>query len=432
MHRLPACFLLLISACRASDDPAEILARVRQVIAAQIKKSANYTCVQTVDRAYFAEAGPPLPRCSDGPKKTDRKPIMHDRLRLDVAVSEGNEIYSWHGENKFSSSMISDVVGNGPISSGNFIGFLHNIFLVGGIQFKYSGRFELDGATKFRFDYVVPLAISGYHVQAKHGSSIVPFHGSFIINAADYQLSRLQVIADSIPPDTRICSAETDVSYQMVNISGSPSLVPAVFVLRMNDDTRLYTVNRNEYSQCREFRGESTLRFDLSNEPVESATASERNLDEWLPAGLTLRVGLRTPIDDRTSYTGDAVEGILLGPLQEPDTQRIIPKGAVLHGVITLLEHRQEPWKHHLLSVRFDRLTYGKNSFLLSAVPKTPEKTLQQLGDLYGSPLPSTIAADCHNGVFAVGSSHLRFDSHFSGEWITMKPPDEALRAKAP
>ncbi len=105
--------------------------------------------------------------------------MIHDRLRLDIAVSEGREIYSWHGENRFSSSTIAEVVGNGPISSGNFVGFLHNIFLVEGIQFKYSGASDVQGVTTFRFQYVVPVDRSGYHVKATRTSKVVPFHGSF-------------------------------------------------------------------------------------------------------------------------------------------------------------------------------------------------------------------------------------------------------------
>ncbi len=58
---------------------------------------------------------------------------MHDRLRLDVAVSEGNEIFSWHGGSKFSSAGVNGVVKSGPISSGSFVGYLRNILFTQGV-----------------------------------------------------------------------------------------------------------------------------------------------------------------------------------------------------------------------------------------------------------------------------------------------------------
>ncbi len=96
----------------------------------------------------------------------------------------------------------------------------------------------------------------------------------------------------------------------------------------MDDEFHIYTVSRNEYSQCREFRGESTLRFDV-NEPAAESPIAKPISAEPLPAGMTLRIGLRTPIDDRTSYMGDPVEGVLLDAVTIPGTDKSIAKNAV-------------------------------------------------------------------------------------------------------
>ncbi len=390
-----------------------------------LAKAANYTCVQTIDRSYFESANDLLQGCAYESKTPARKPLMHDRLRLDIAVSEGQEIYSWHGENKFSASTISEVVRSGPISSGSFVGFLHNIFLFPGVQFTYTGKSEVKGTTVYGFDYVVPLGLSRYHVQGRGGESpIIPYHGSFTVNAADYQLRSLRVIGDSIPANANICSADTEVDYQMVEISGRPALIPATFLLQIDDQWHLYTISRSEYSQCREFRGESTLRFDVVNTPAPSAAAPPI-VDEWLPAGISLRIGLRTPVDDRTSYTGDPVEGVLLAPVHVPGTNTVIPKNAVLHGIITELEFHNEPWKHRLVNIEFNRITYGKNSFLLKCLPKTTKKDIQKLVDIYGWPLPHSMADKYQKGVFVITSSHVHLDAHFSGEWVTVAKPEE-------
>ena len=41
--------------------------------------------------------------CRQPPAIPSILPLLEDRLELDVAVSEGAEIYSWHGEHRFSS-----------------------------------------------------------------------------------------------------------------------------------------------------------------------------------------------------------------------------------------------------------------------------------------------------------------------------------------
>ncbi len=420
MRRLCVFLILLSSSCWAAEDSAAILNRVAAAVTAQLARAANYACVQTVEREYLISEKRLSQGCSNDPIAT-RQLSMRDRLRLDVAVSEGNEIYSWHGDAKFTSSLVSDVVHSGPISSGSFVGFLENIFLRPGPRFTYAGEGGLNGSRLYSFHYVVPLASSRYSVQGRQGTLPVPFHGSFSVRAADYQLASLQVVADSIPSDSNICSAETDVTYQMVNISGQPSLIPSTFLLRVGDNLHWHTVSRNEYSECREFRGESTIHFHFTDSAAQTAP-KPASADQWLPAGIALHVRLRTPIDDRTSYVGDAVRGVLLKPFKVPGSEIIVPKGARVDGVITKLETHFLPENYQFFSVQLSRLSFNGRSFLLNAHPKTSVGNGRTLVEMYGWFLPPPIAKDYRAGVFVKLASHLRLDSDFAAEWLTAAP----------
>jgi len=44
---------LLICVCAAAQEPAEILGRVRHNVGVQVSRSANYSCVETVERNYY-------------------------------------------------------------------------------------------------------------------------------------------------------------------------------------------------------------------------------------------------------------------------------------------------------------------------------------------------------------------------------------------
>lgn len=407
----------------AKNNWREILNRVRDNVAHQVAKSTNYTCVETVDRTSFRSSLDLLPGCANESKTPVRVRHMHDRLRLDIAVSEGKEIFAWHGQDKFSgSSTIEDVVQGGAVSSGEFIGFLANIFVHGGIRFEYTGEAVTNGVQIYSFNYVVPIASSGYHVGTRQGRQAIAFHGSFSVRGSDFQLASLSVIAEEIPENSLICSAETEMEYQIAKISGQDALIPSLFILKMDDVNHRYTVSRSAYSQCHEFTAESTLQFDLRDSGEAGATNQPVH-EEQLPAGTLLHMALKTPINDETSYTGDPVEGILLHPVRVKNGT-IIPKNSVVRGVITLLENFDQPKHFYLLSIQFARLVSGHTTFLFRATPVVSKIEAGKLNDLYGGPWPADIQDIYDNGVFVIRSPHLRLDRQFSANWIAQTLPN--------
>lgn len=415
MQRCWPLFLLGSLAWCASGDWRDVLDRVRENVLHQVTRSANYICTQTVERTYSIDKRSLVPGCVYDSKVPDKKEIMRDRLRLDVEVSEGKEIFAWHGENRFvRSATIDDVVRRGPVSSGEFIGFLENIFAHDGIQFRYTGESTINGALFYLFDYTVPLASSGYHVRTQRGHRGVPFHGFFSVRAADYQLATVEIIPDEIPKDSYICSATTEMNYETLKISGTEALVPTVFVLRINDNTHLYTTSRSEYSQCHAFSAESTLHFDIGDSTPSAAAPSD---EQQLTDGTILHIALRTPIEDEKSYTGDPVEGILLRPVKIKGDRKVIAKGSVVEGVITVFEDHFEPRRHYLLQIQFQRIRSGNASFLFRAKP-VPTSGSELIG-LYGWPLPASIEELHEDGVFVFSSRHVHLDQRFSGIWKT-------------
>ncbi|MFL6414592.1 MAG: hypothetical protein ACJ74Y_02840, partial [Bryobacteraceae bacterium] len=179
MLKLALYLLFTITACCAAEITAqEAFNQAQQKIARQLSAVANYTCVLTVDRTLYVERKRPASVC-DGSDRESERPFMHDRLRLDVAVSEGNEIFSWHGGRKFSSSGVNDVVKSGPISSGSFFGYLRNILFTPGVAISLDKSASDEKA--FKFQYHVPLKSSAYQIHGRKGAFTVPYHGSFSV-----------------------------------------------------------------------------------------------------------------------------------------------------------------------------------------------------------------------------------------------------------
>jgi hypothetical protein len=71
-----------------------VLQRIRANVGQQVSRVANYTCVESVDRSYFFDSFNRISGCANYRKAPPKQLYMRDRLRLDVAVSEGREIFS--------------------------------------------------------------------------------------------------------------------------------------------------------------------------------------------------------------------------------------------------------------------------------------------------------------------------------------------------
>jgi len=330
---------------------------VRHKVAEQLTKSANYACVETLDRSYLKSTRPGSLVCG-AEDPVDLQEVMHDRLRLNLAVSDGAEIFSWHGENKFTSSDIDKIVKGGPISSGSFVGFLRNIFFVRGVAFKYRGKGTEHGKTVERFDYAVATPVSHFRVEgAKNTYATVPFHGSFSSDAITFDIVRLKVTAGRIPFGLNICATDSEVYYQIANISGRPTLIPRTYELHIDDNTHLHTVSKGEYAECHEFRAESKLRFDSPQD--RNQTLQQTTPDPWLPSGLDLIIELTTPIDGKRMFTGDAVEGLVISPLRSVQGKLLLPPNATVHGVITQLQTFYVPEPHSSLRIQINSARYS-------------------------------------------------------------------------
>jgi hypothetical protein len=419
--------LLLIASCMAADDPKQLLSSIKQKVVEQISKTANYTCVETLDRAYYRDTGFEL--AIHGPaaiiKPTNE--LLHDRLRLDVGVSEYKEIYSWHGSpTLFSSSEVADVVRTGPISSGQFIGYLRNIFLSPGIAFTYEPSGDTD---LYRFNYDVPPLVTRYQVYATGGGFVIaPFRGSFTVHKSNLQLASLEVSPYNVPFNSSIQSASTEVKYQLTRLSGRDALIPASFVLQLEDESHIFTVSSGEFSGCHEYGAESTLRFDLPDTPEAApAAAPIASPEPVLPPGLELHIALSSGIDDETSYTGDSVTGVLLDQVRAgPD---IIPRGAVVSGVLTQLETHFRPQRYCKVKIEFRRITFGKRAYRMRALHQATSKDMHVLSALYGATIEASFD-ELRDGTILIDSSHVRLRPGFKADWRIQPIPAPDVRSR--
>jgi len=362
--------LFAISTEAAQDDarydPKKLLLDVRQKVMATVNRLPKYMCTETIDRSTFQpEAKVTNHSCDDlaaRRKKANWKirRDASDRLRLDVAVSGGSEMFSWVGENSFEDRSLADLVRSGATSTGAFATFIGGIFGTNAASFTYNGDVSADGRAFVEFGFRVPLEKSGYNIGNKLYHANVPYYGTFLVDPETLDLVRLIIHADQLPPEIDACEDTTTLDYGIVRLNNADFLLPKNSVLRVVNNDGSEFENRSVFSSCHEFLGESTLRFDAAPDDRQAA-AEKRNLAPLtLPAGLQFTLALTSAIETATAAAGDLITAKLTSPIKEGHNKILVPKGAVVSGRIVQIERLYEKASQSLLlAVRPETIEIG-------------------------------------------------------------------------
>ena len=321
------------------DDPRTLLMAVRDKLLSTIDRLPKYMCTETVDRSTFDPKEEFAGHSCDDLASRRKKPgwklfkSSSDRLRLDVAVSADSEMFSWAGENRFGDRSLADLVGGGATSTGAFASFLGAIFGSNAAEFTYNGDITVNSQALAEFGFRVPLEKSGYRIGNKRRRVIVPYDGTFLVDPKTFDLVRLVVHADQLPPSLNACESTTTLEYGIVRLNNSEFVLPKnVRLLVVNANGGEFD-NRTVFSSCHEFLGESKLNFDVS-ETGQAATQKLNIKPLVLPEGLSFRLALAMPINTATAAAGDLVHAKLATPIKDKHTGILVPKDAAITGRI--------------------------------------------------------------------------------------------------
>jgi len=194
----------------------------------------------------------------------------------------------------------------------------------------------LEGLAVLRNDYTVPAKESGYKIRSNGQAALVGYHGSFWVDAATLELRRLEVHADSIPPQLGVSSADTTIRYAPAAVGAGRFVLPQTVDLQVAGLDRTSQTNRTRYTACRQFVGQSELSFVSA--PVTASDAPVRAVLPPLAAGLKLEAKLVRPLRTSDAAVGDAVEALVTKCSRRSSDEETVQKGSVLKGRIVRLE----------------------------------------------------------------------------------------------
>ncbi|MBS1855526.1 MAG: hypothetical protein JST11_09195 [Acidobacteria bacterium] len=413
------------------------LAEARLGILEAIRNLPRYTCTQTVDRSRFVDKNGPLRRASCDQILANRrngifKPRLTgtDRLRMDVLNSDqGVEVYSWPGAGRMSVERIQDLAGEGDIGTGSFGPFLINIFNSQGVVFVPEGTVEIDGARLFQYRYRVPEKSSHYRVEAAGSMRVVPFDGRFWIDAGSLELRRLTVRTGELTATTGHCEATTSVDFARTRIGTGEFLLPRQSLLETIRRDGAEARNTTRYASCREFTGESVLRFDgMEETPGQDAAAASASA---FPAGVRITVALLDDIDTASAAAGDALRARVVKSAARPGKRGpALPAGTVIHGRLLRLEHHLVTDPGFSFALAFESVELGGRTVPFAAIPDraTVVTEYQSAVRMTGNTVhqwSSGRRAATRGGtfVFPTDRANIVIPRGTESQWITIAPP---------
>jgi hypothetical protein len=361
---VPLAVLCLRAQTPLSPD-LDALSKIRTQMLFNLKHQPNYTCIETIER-------------SSRPKLTTKLKLV-DTLRLEVALVDGKEMFAWPGSKKFDDTDVTDMVTTGAIGSGNFGTHAAALFTTRSATFHYLGQEDFQGKKAIRFDYNVPQMLSGFRIRVAHASAVVGYHGSFYANPDTFDMERIEVIADNLPPELMLASTDDKVDYAITRIGDADFLLPTQSELSMIGLQGSEEHNHVKFTSCRQFSGESVLTFgDAPASNPEAAPIPTREFD--LPAGLDVMLVITREVDLRTAAVGDPVLARVDSDVKQKGVI-ILPKGATATGRITRLERNDN---YTVLGVEFPEIVAPgilarMKGFMADGVGFAPVKGRQQI-----------------------------------------------------
>lgn len=338
--------LITVALARGQDAPGAglppgvlLLSRVEHHIRDEFQRLAAVSCLETAQREVQQRGG-------------KMRPL--DTVRLEVLTSGDRELFASPGDRKFSEQQPVSYVGSGMVGNGLFGPYLKNILLNGNATTRYKGDEDLDGRRRARYDYQLAPAFSGQSIEIPEGSGDVGLDGSFWVDPATYDVVRLDLNADHIPPTLPLAELATSIRYARTLLAGRLEvLLPESADVRMVKNSGEVYVDQVQFTQCQVFGAESKLDFQAadSDQPARFGAITLDDTLRPLPAGLRIAVKLKTPISAETTV-GTLIDGVVAGDVKDKHAV-VIPAGSPVRGRVRRLEHYSEPVHFFVVGLEF-------------------------------------------------------------------------------
>jgi len=305
--------------------------------------------------------------------------LWSDRLRVELSLFDGKDMFSWPGGNTFDSD-IDNLISNGATLSGILGPFDVSVLLndADPSSFRYQDTVTAFGKTLVRYAYKVPVQKSHLIISDLAEKRVpVPYEGFFLVDASTGDLRRLCVELNDFPQNTNLSLGAVATDYGAHTIGDTVAFVPVSSTMRLLFKQGALAVNAMQYVDCHQFQAESTLHF---NGVPEASGGTQKSISERLPTipkNRVVKLALSTAIDSHTASTGDLVQAHVVKSLKGKDGEILIPAGALVRGRILRLVQYAPPYNSVQLILKFDQIALNGS---IAGVRLSPREAVPQDG----------------------------------------------------
>jgi hypothetical protein len=174
---------------------------------------------------------------------------------------------------------------------------------------------------------------------------------------------------DGFDETNPVCRLEHRIDYQQLKVADGELMIPSAAVMDAWYRNGEEALNETHYAACRQFVGESTIRFEgeTGDLPLDRAVHELPPL----PPGLRVSIRLQEPIKTATAAAGDVVTGALTRDIRDAKRVVVAKAGERVHGRILRMQHYaggQPAWMMGIwmIAIRFDRIERGDTELPLT------------------------------------------------------------------
>ena len=335
-----------------AKGPISALEELKARVKRSLDAVPNYACSIVMERGEMAprngrDHARALARAeSEGKPKPVAVFDRSDRVRLDVAMIGGRELFAWPGESGFSERPLAEMIGFGAASTGDYALHARNVFVEQSTAFRAAGLETVAGREAERYNFFVPAEQSRFAVQQAGAPVVVPYEGS--IWAAGAELTAVELFVKAFPKDYDIEWSRTYIEYQNVVLGRETFLLPRVSDISIRFRSGAQNSLRVAFRDCRGYQAESAITFGETATAADEPEPAPHELR--LPPDLGLSVRLDSPIRPEDAMVGDPVQGVLDRPLLV-GLETAYSSGARVQGRIRRLDLLTQPGPHWVIGI---------------------------------------------------------------------------------
>ena len=240
------------------------LSRVKNHLKENFERIPNYVCQESVER--FERR----------PGQAQARKV--DSLHFEVARVEDKELLALPGASEFEDKGLSAYMSSGVLGTGEFSTLPLSLFVANVARITlHQERAGLHAGPGY--DYEIPAFLGGgLTISTVRARATVGVRGTFWVDAVSMDLMRIEEHAVDVPPQVGMREIVSTVGYARMRIGDSSVLLPQSADLMVTDLDGGERRNKIEFSGCREYVSESTVRFGDPTElpPVEKNMPASR------------------------------------------------------------------------------------------------------------------------------------------------------------